>query len=60
MKIYPSILTAEREFREFWSAAIQYQKSKQLPLWPSYPEEKIRGEITPELHFSAFMLDGDS
>lgn len=45
MKISPSKLSAEGEFREFWIAALAYQKTKRLPLWPSDPEKTIRDEI---------------
>jgi hypothetical protein len=58
MKIHPSAIAHHGKFRTFWDAALAYQSSKQLPLWPSYPEERINEEIQTDLHFSAFMPDG--
>jgi ribosomal protein S18 acetylase RimI-like enzyme len=58
MKIYPSVLTDDGKFREFWDAALAYQAAKQLPLWPPYPGERIAAEVQAERHFSAFTPDG--
>jgi GNAT superfamily N-acetyltransferase len=58
MQIQRSKLSTDGNFRNFWNAALCYQKLKQLPLWPSYPEEKIKKEIQTGLHFSAFLPDG--
>jgi len=58
MNIHHSNISSEPKFREFWAAAIAYQNSKGLQLWPAYPEKKIKGEIETGLHFSAFMPDG--
>jgi len=58
MKIHRSTSSDNDTFCDFWNAALSYQKSKQLPLWPSYPERQIRGEIQAGLHFSVFMPDG--
>jgi hypothetical protein len=57
MKIRRSVISAESEFRDFWVAALSYQKLNQLPLWPAYPEEKIRNEVREGLHFSVFLSD---
>ncbi len=58
MKIHPSISSTASEFRDFWNAALAYQKSAQLPVWPSYPEQKIKDEIQAGLHFSVFLPEG--
>lgn len=57
MKICPSAASSNNQFRDFWNAAVSYQASKQLPLWPPYPEQKIKDEIHAGLHFSAFTPD---
>ena len=57
MRIHPSTTSSENKFRDFWSAAISYQVSKQLPLWSPYPEQKIKDEIQTGLHFSVFTPD---
>jgi GNAT superfamily N-acetyltransferase len=43
--------------RRLCLAALTYQKSKHLPLWPSYPEQRIKDEIHAGLHFSVVMPD---
>ncbi|GAC1375092.1 MAG: GNAT family N-acetyltransferase [Aquirhabdus sp.] len=58
MKIQSSTLHDVSVFRDFWNAALDYQKAKQLPLWPNYPEEQINHEIRAGLHFSAYLPDG--
>jgi hypothetical protein len=58
VKIQRSSISSENQFRDFWTAAVSYQKSAQLPLWPSYPEEMIQNEIRAGFHFSAFLPDG--
>jgi hypothetical protein len=55
VKIQRSNISSENQFRDFWAAAVSYQKSAQLPLWPSYPEEMIQNEIRAGFHFSAFL-----
>ena len=57
MKIRRSTLASEPEFSHFWTAALAYQKSVQLPLWPPYPKERIKDEIRSGLHFSVFLSD---
>jgi len=57
MKIIRSTSSAATEFRDFWNAALAYQKAAGLPLWPPYPSEKIETEIQSGLHFSAFLPD---
>jgi hypothetical protein len=57
MKILRSTSFSTSEFRAFWNAALAYQKAAQLPLWPSYPEGKIKDEIQSGLHFSVFLPD---
>lgn len=57
MKIYRSLSSSNDVFRDFWKAALTYQKSKQLPLWPVYPEQRIKDEIHAGLHFSVVMPD---
>lgn len=54
MKIRPSTAASNNQFRDFWNAAISYQASRELPLWPPYPEQQIEDEIRAGLHFSAF------
>ena len=58
MKIHRSTISAEGQFRDFWNAALAYQQAAQLPVWPAYPEAKIREEIGAGLHFSGFLPDG--
>ena len=58
MKFQRSNISSENQFREFWAAAVAYQKSAQLPFWLAYPEALIRNEISAGLHFSAFLSDG--
>ena len=57
MRIHRSISYSASEFRDFWNAALTYQKAAQLPLWPPYPEAKINEEIQSRLHFSVFLPD---
>ena len=57
MKIQTSTAANDNQFRDFWNAAIAYQTLNQLPLWPAYPEQKIKAEIQAGLHFSVFMPD---
>ena len=58
MKIQRSASASDHQFRDFWNAALAWQESKQLPLWPPYPAQMIKDEIQAGLHFSVFMLDG--
>jgi GNAT superfamily N-acetyltransferase len=58
MNILPSIISSGPLFRDFWTAALAYQSSKRLQLWPAYPEKTINDEIKGGLHFSVFMPDG--
>jgi ribosomal protein S18 acetylase RimI-like enzyme len=58
MKIVRSTSSSESQFRDFWNAALSWQKSAGLPLWPPYPSEMIRAEILSGLHFSVFLPDG--
>jgi GNAT superfamily N-acetyltransferase len=57
MKISRSLPSDEPKFREFWGAAIAYQKANHLQLWPPYLEDRIGAEIRAGLHFSAFLPD---
>jgi len=57
MTIRPSASSSINQFRDFWIAAISYQALKQLPLWPTYPEQKIKNEIEAGFHFSVFTQD---
>jgi ribosomal protein S18 acetylase RimI-like enzyme len=56
MIIVPSPASNEAAFRTFWSAALDYQASKQSQLWLAYPEERIRNEIQAGLHFSIYSF----
>lgn len=58
MKIRPSIHSDVRTFRSFWDAALAYQKGRQLPLWPPFPESHIEQEIQAGLHFSSDFPNG--
>jgi ribosomal protein S18 acetylase RimI-like enzyme len=58
MKIHRSVGSSVPLFRDCWAAAVEYQKSAQLPLWPAYPEAMIDHEISAGLHYSAFLSDG--
>jgi hypothetical protein len=58
MNIHHSAISSEPTFRDYWAAALAYQNSKRLQLWPAYPEKTIKDEIETGLHFSAFMPDG--
>lgn len=58
MKIYRSASSSIPQFRDYWTAAVEYQKSANLPLWPVYPEAVIDREIDAGLHYSAFLPDG--
>jgi hypothetical protein len=57
MKIIRSTSSYESEFRDFWNAALAYQKAEGLPLWPAFPVGKIKAEIQSGLHFSVFLSD---
>jgi GNAT superfamily N-acetyltransferase len=57
MKIYRSVPSSNDLFRDFWNAALICQKSNHLPLWPSYPEQRIEDEIHAGLHFTVVMPD---
>ena len=57
MRIHPSTSHSTPEFRQFWDAALAFQKSRNLPLWSSYPEALISDEIRDVRHFSAFLPD---
>jgi GNAT superfamily N-acetyltransferase len=58
MKIHRSLGSDVPQFRDYWAAAVEYQKSERLPLWPVYPEAMIDREISSGLHYSAFLPDG--
>ena len=58
MKITRSRLSDVSCFRDFWEAALEYQRSARLPLWPLYPTDLIDNEIRAGLHYSAFLPDG--
>jgi len=58
MKIRPSTPSDLRTFREFWDSALAYQKARALPLWPTFPEQRIAEEIRAGLHFSSEFPDG--
>ena len=58
MEIRPSSSSHAQEFRRFWEAALEYQRSSGLPLWPPFPTELIDSEVRDGLHFSAFTPDG--
>ncbi len=58
MKIRPSTPSDPRTFREFWDSALAYQKARVLPLWPTFPEQRIAEEIRAGLHFSSEFPDG--
>ncbi len=57
MKIRQSTVASEREFNVFWTAARACQESAQMPLWPPYPEARIKDEIRAGRHFSVFQAD---
>ena len=57
MQIRPSTFHSTHEFQQFWSAALAFQKSRNLPLWSNYPEALISDEIHNGRHFSAFLPD---
>lgn len=57
MRIHCSEQSDILAFRAFWDSAADYQRARQLPVWPSFPEERIRDEIRAGLHFSARMPD---
>lgn len=57
MEIHNSRLPDIDSFRTFWDSAAEYQRARQLPVWPAFPEERIRNEIQTGLHFSARMPD---
>jgi len=46
-------------FQSLWSAALAYQKEKDYPLWPNFPSDLIKGEITEHLHYSAFSAQNE-
>ncbi len=57
LTIRPSVISAEPEFTKFWDAALAFQQSRQLPVWPAYPRELILEEIAAGRHFSAVLAD---
>ena len=57
MEIRPSRLADLDRFREFWNAAIAYQRQFNYPLWSEYPESTLRDEIGKGLHYSAYTPD---
>ena len=57
MKILRSTSFSKTEFRDFWNAALSWQKAAGLPLWSAHPAEEITGEIQSGLHFSVFLPD---
>jgi GNAT superfamily N-acetyltransferase len=59
MRIHRSSQSNVSAFLDFWNSAISYQRTKNLPLWPPYPEAMISEEIDSGLHFSAYFADGD-
>lgn len=58
MKIRPSTYSDIGTFRNFWDSALAYQKARQLPLWPPFPESHVEEEIGAGLHFSSDFPDG--
>ena len=58
MKIHRSPSSSVPLFRDCWAAAVEYQKTANLPLWPAYPEAVIDREIGEGLHYSALLSDG--
>lgn len=58
MKIRPSMHSDIGAFRNFWDSALVYQKARQLPLWPPFPESHVEEEIRAGLHFSSDFPDG--
>jgi ribosomal protein S18 acetylase RimI-like enzyme len=58
MTIRPSSMFSESKFRDFWAAALAYQKREGLQIWPAYPEKALREEIEARRHFSAFTPEG--
>lgn len=59
MRIHNSSQSDASVFQYFWDSAVSYQRARKLPLWPSYPADKIHEEIEAGLHFSAYFADGD-
>jgi GNAT superfamily N-acetyltransferase len=57
MKIHRSASSSESRFRDFWDAALSYQKSVGSAVWPPYPAKKISAEILSGQHFSVFLPD---
>lgn len=57
MKIHRSVSSSTGEFRDFWDAALSWQKAVGSELWPAFPAEKISAEILSGLHFSVFLPD---
>lgn len=58
MHIFHSKLVDIDVFRDFWNAALSYQRQNKLPLWPSFPKWNIEQEIQSGLHFSVRSVDG--
>jgi len=58
MNILRSVFSSVPEFHNCWTAAVAYQRSEGLQLWPAYPEKRVNEEIQRGLHFSAFTPDG--
>lgn len=58
MRIRPSTQLDVHTFLEFWDSALAYQKVRQLPLWPPFPEGRIKEEVQAGLHFSSECSDG--
>jgi GNAT superfamily N-acetyltransferase len=58
MKIRRSTHSDIRTFRHFWDSALAYQKARQLPLWPPFPESDVEEEIRIGLHFASDFPDG--
>jgi GNAT superfamily N-acetyltransferase len=58
MNILRSVNSSEPGFRDFYAAALAYQSSHRLQVWPAYPEKAINDEIKNGIHFSVFLPDG--
>ena len=44
-------------FKSYWNSALLYQKSNSLPVWPSFPDEIILGEMINGRHYTVCSSD---
>ena len=58
MQVRPSTKKDIRVFKDFWDCAVDYQKARNLPLWPCFPQQMIEDEIEHAMHFSVRLSDG--